>query len=291
MSRIAYVNGRYVPMAHASVNIEDRGYQFADGVYEVVLVDNGGMVDEALHLDRLERSLREIRIAMPVNRSALQKILRQVAKRNRVRNGLIYMQVSRGVARREHFFPTHDVAPALVITARATKPFPTNLDGWAIAALTQPDLRWARCDIKSTGLLANVLAKQAAREAGAGEAILINAEGQVTEGGSTNVWMVDSQGRLRTRALDNAILPGCTRAALIALINDAGLSHQEAGFTHDELKDAREIFVTSATSFVKPVTKLDGVIVGNGKPGPVTRQLFDLFSRHVLGNRHNQAAH
>jgi D-alanine transaminase len=287
MSRIAYVNGRYRPQCEAAVNIEDRGYQFGDGVYEVVHLHAGRFVDEDLHLDRLERSLREIEIAMPLPRAALRRVLAEVVLRNRVRDGLLYMQVTRGVARRDHPFPVPPPRPALVVTVRRLPPYPTDIEAWAVAAITRPDERWARCDIKSVNLLPNVLAKQAARRAGAAEAILIDGEGMVTEGASTSVWIVDRERRLRTRELGHEILPGCTRAALIALLGEAGIAWQEGRFSKEELGQAREIFLTSASSFVKPVVRLDGKTVGEGGVGPVTRRLFSLFTRHVQGTPRN----
>ncbi len=289
MSRIAYVNGRYRPQAEAAVNIEDRGYQFGDGVYEVLHVYMGHFVDSDRHLDRLERSLRALEIAMPLRRAALRLVLGEVARRNRVREGLLYMQVTRGVARRDHPFPIPAPRPALVVTARRLPPFPADIEAWATAAITRPDERWARCDIKSINLLPNVLAKQAARRAGAAEAILVDEAGMVTEGASSSVWIVDREGRLRTRKLGHEILPGCTRAALIALIGEAGIAWQEGQFATAELTGAREIFLTSASSFVKPVVRLDGGAVGEGGVGPVTRRLFALFARHVQGAPRNAA--
>jgi D-alanine transaminase len=281
MSRIAYVNGRYLPQSEASVNVEDRGYQFADGVYEVLYVSSGRFLDEDLHMTRLERSLNEISITPPMGRAALRQVLLEVTRRNRLRDGLVYMQVSRGVARRDHAFPAQPIPPALVVTCRRTPPYPTDVENWAGSAITAPDQRWERCDIKSTGLLPNVLAKQAARQAGATEAILIGRDGTVTEGSSTTVWVVDAQGVLRTRHLSPAILPGCTRASLLQQMSDSNLSAEERPVTEAELRAAREIFITSATSFVKPLTKLDGAPVGDGTVGPVTRQLFALFARHA----------
>jgi D-alanine transaminase len=289
MSRIAYVNGRYLPQRHAAVNIEDRGYQFGDGVYEVIQVYQDRFIDADRHLARLERSLGEISLTPPMGRDALLHVLGEVVRRNRVREGIVYMQVTRGVARRDHAFPRQPVPPALVVTARHTPPYPADASGWTIQAITQPDQRWGRCDIKSVGLLPNVLAKTAARAAGAGEAILVNAEGMVTEGASTNVWIVDAQGILRTRALDHAILPGCTRGALIALLAEDGIGFEERGFTAAELATAREAFLTSATSFVKAITAIDGRPVGDGQVGAVVRRLFDLFARHVKGGLSNAA--
>ncbi len=290
MSRTAYVNGRYVAQPEASVNVEDRGYQFGDGVYEVVHLHRGRFVDEGLHLDRLERSLREIRLPMPMPRAALRLVLAEVARRNRVSEGLLYMQVTRGVARRDHAFPSRPVPPALVVTVKRIPPYPTDAERWAAACITMPDLRWARRDIKSVNLLPNVLARQAARERGAIEAILYEEDtGLVTEGAATSCWIVDERGVLRTRALSHAILPGCTRAALIAAMEGAGVAWSEAAYTLDELRRAREAFLTSATSFVKPITRIDGAPVGDGAVGPVTRRLFDLFARHVKGGLPNAA--
>ena len=289
MSRIAYVNGRYRPQRDACVNIEDRGYQFADGIYEVVYLHKGRCIDEDRHLDRLERSLREIRLAPPVGRAALQHVLREVARRNRVADGLVYIQVTRGVARREHPFPPAATTPSLVVTVRRAAPYPQSPDAWAISAITQPDLRWQRCDIKSVGLLPNVLARQAAREQGAYEAILVDASGMVTEGAATSVWMVDDAGVLRTRPLDHLVLPGCTRAALIDVLQEARIDFAERPFSAAELRAAREAFVTSASSFVKPMVRLDGAPVGDGTVGPATRQLFALFARHVAGGLPNAA--
>lgn len=289
MSRIAYVNGRYLPQREASVNIEDRGYQFGDGIYEVVHLYQGRFIDDDLHLARLERSLREISLRMPMRRAALLHVLHEVARRNRVRDGLLYMQVTRGVARRDHAFPAKPVPPAVVVTIRRVPPYPEDITKWQASAITQPDLRWARCDIKSVGLLANVLARQAAREQGAIEAVLIDAAGMVTEGAATSFWIVDAAGVLRTRFLDHAILPGCTRGALIALMRDSGIAFSETAFSEQEMRDAQEAFLTSATSFVKPITAIDGRPVGTGEVGPVTRRLFDLFARHVKGDLRNAA--
>lgn len=285
MSRIAYVNGRYLDQRLAEVNVEDRGYQFGDGIYEVVHLHAGRFIDESRHLDRLERSLGEIRLPMPMSRAALRHVLAEVARRNRVAEGLLYMQVTRGVARRDHAFPARPVPPALVVTVKRIPPYPADVDRWAGACITHPDLRWARRDIKSVNLLPNCLARQAAREQGAMEAILYDeASGEVTEGAATTIWIVDEAGTIRTRHLDQVVLPGCTRAALAAELREAGIGFEERGFTLAELRRAREAFLTSATSFVRPITRIDGAVVGDGAVGPVTRRLFDLFARHVRGN-------
>jgi len=287
MSRIAYVNGRYLPQREASVNIEDRGYQFADAIYEVVHMHDGRLVDADRHFDRLDRSLHEIRLPQPMSRAALRRILFETARRNRVREGLLYMQVTRGVARRDHAFPAKPVPPSVVVTIRGLPPYPTDVSSWTASAITQPDQRWARCDIKSTGLLANVLARQAAKEQGALEAILIDSQGMVTEGAATSFWIVDGNGVLRTHSLSHAILPGCTRDALVTLMQEEGIAFEESRFSEADMRTAREAFITSATSFVKPILHIDGKPVADGEVGPVTRRLFATFARHVKGGLRN----
>ncbi|MBE9604977.1 D-amino-acid transaminase [Acetobacteraceae bacterium H6797] len=289
MSRIAYVNGAYVPQRDASVNIEDRGYQFGDGIYEVVHIHNGRFIDEKLHLDRLERSLREMALPMPMSRAALRLIIAEMVRRNRITEGLVYMQITRGVARRDHAFPKNPVPPALVMTAKRVQDYPTNVDAWTGTAITHPDLRWDRRDIKTINLLPNCMARQAAREKGAMEAILYDDKGMVTEGAATSFWIVDEHGVIRCPPLGHAILPGCTRAALLAELDGTGLVVEDRAFSLDEMKRAREAFITSATSFVKPIVKIDGVPVADGKVGPVVRQLFEIFARHVSGGLKNAA--
>ncbi|MEO9189118.1 MAG: D-amino-acid transaminase [Acetobacteraceae bacterium] len=288
MSRVAYVNGQYVAQREASVNVEDRGYQFADGIYEVIYLHDGRMVDAEPHLDRLERSLRELRLPAPMGRAALVHVLAETARRNRVSNGIVYIQITRGVSRRDHAFPAHPIPPSFVVTARRTTPYPRDVAAWAGSAITHPDQRWARCDIKTVGLTANVLAKQAAREKGAAEAFLIR-DGMLTEGASTTVWVVDAEGCLRTRHLDHSVLPGCTRGALIAELQAEGIIFEERAVSEQELRTAREAFITSATSFVRPIIRLDAAPVGDGTVGPVTRRLFDIFARHVTGGLRNAA--
>ena len=278
MSRIAYVNGLYVPHAQASVHIEDRGYQFADGVYEVCEVRGGRMVDERRHMERLVRSLSEIRIPLPMPLSALGIILRETIRRNRVRDGFVYLQVTRGVARRDHYFPDPATPPSLVVTARANDPAKGEAQaGQGIAVITLPDNRWERVDIKTIGLLPNVLAKQAAKEAGAREAWFVDDEGRVTEGGSTNAWIVTRDGRLVTRQADAGILRGITRTVMMEVAQALQLRVEERAFTVAEALDAREAFVTSATNFAMPVVRIDGQPVGDGAPGPVTRALREHF--------------
>jgi D-alanine transaminase len=288
MSRIAYVNGRYVSLPQATVHVEDRGFQFADGVYEVVYRFAGRLVDCGLHMDRLDRSLRELRLTPPMSQAALLAVVEQVARRNRLATGLIYIQVTRGTAPRLHAFPPAGTPPSLVVTMRRGTPFPRGLDHWHAAAITLPDERWARCDIKSVSLLPNVLAREAARQAGALEAILFDVDGFVTEGASTSVFIVDQDGRVCTRPLSHAILPGCTRTALMTRMRESGLAVDERKFTVADLRNAREIFLTAATTFVKSITRLDNQIVGDGQPGPVAARLFALIAEHVTGMRNTE---
>ncbi|MFM9863737.1 MAG: D-amino-acid transaminase [Micropepsaceae bacterium] len=278
MSRIAYVNGRYVPFARAMVGVEDRGFQFADGVYEVCAIRGGALIDEAPHLARLERSLGELRMRAPVGSWQLGHIMRETVRLNRVREGLVYVQVTRGVARRDHGFPAVSVKPTLVVTAR-TLDFAryAALAGKGIAVVTRPEARWARCDIKSTGLLPNVLAKQAAREAGAFEAWFVDRDGFVTEGASTTAWIVDANGVLRTRALDHAILPGVTRAEIVPFCRQLGVELSERAFSVEETRTAREAFISAASFGVLPVTRIDGSAVGDGKPGLIAANIGKLY--------------
>jgi D-alanine transaminase len=274
MSRSVYVNGRYLPYARASVHIDDRGYQFADSVYEVCAVRGGALIDEAPHLKRLERSLSELRIGWPIGAAQLRLVMRETVRRNRVRDGLVYVQISRGVARRDHPFPSVPVKPSLVVTARnlAVEKYDA-LAASGVAVVTLPETRWARCDIKSTSLLANVLAKQQAREAGAFEAWFVDREGLVTEGASTNAWIVDAGGVLRTRRLDLTILAGVTRGEIIPLCRQLEVTFEETPFTVEAAKTAREAFLTAASAGILPVVSIDNVKLGDGKPGPVARRL------------------
>lgn len=278
MARYAYVNGRYVDHREASVHIEDRGYQLADGVYEVVGVRGGKLIDEVPHIDRLDRSLRELRIGWPVSRNTLGFIIRELMRRNRLHDGLVYMQVTRGVARRDHAFPTTPVKPALVLTTKNTKHIVADT-GPGVAVKSQPDIRWGRCDIKTVALLPNVLAKQAARESGAYEAWLVDGKGCVTEGASTNAWIVTGEGELVTRQTDNGILAGITRHTLRSICTSLQLKFVERPFTLAEAKKAKEAFITSATSFVTPVVKIDGDPVGDGKVGDMARRLREEYVR------------
>lgn len=278
MPRIAYVNGRYLPHSHAGVHIEDRGYQFADGVYEVCEVARGFIVDSVGHLNRLDRSLSELRIAWPVNRAVLVHIMREVIARNRVRNGMVYLQVTRGVAPRDHVFPAETTPSALVVTAKRTDPAASAKRAAAgIKVITVPENRWERVDIKSVGLLPNVLARQQAKEAGAQEAWFVDPDGKVTEGAATNAWIVTKDGHLVTRPADSGILRGITRTTLMDVAKKLGLKVEERGFTVDEAKSAREAFMTAATTVIMPIVAIDGQPVANGHPGSVALSLREAF--------------
>jgi D-alanine transaminase len=270
MSRTAYVNGRYLPFRDAKVHVEDRGYQFADAVYEVCEVRGGRLIDERRHLDRLERSLAALRIGMPMARSALGIVLHEVVARNRIGYGTVYLQISRGVARRDPAFPVLEIKPSVVITARPLdhKRIET-LAAAGIAVVSVPDNRWGRVDIKTVGLLPNVLARQTAIDQGAREAWFIDKAGLVTEGASANAWIVTQDGTLVTRHADHAILRGITRTVVLDTIKGQGLSIEERPFSLAEAYAASEAFVTSATQIVMPVVRIDGHLIGDGKPGRV----------------------
>lgn len=280
MSRIAYVNGRYLPQAEATVHIEDRGYQFADGVYEVIAVHHGRLIDGEGHLDRLDRSLRELRMAWPMARRALGVVLAEMVRRNGIADGMLYLQVTRGVAPRDHAFPAH-AKSSLVVTAKRKPPVDRAAQAKGAAVVTVPDIRWKRCDIKTISLIANVLAKQAAKERGAYEAWLVDAEGRVTEGSSSNAWIVTADGDLVTRQLDELILGGITRAAVLKLVREEGIRFVERSFSLAEALAAKEAIATGSTTLVKPIVSIDGNRVGDGKAGPVTLRLLDLYLSHM----------
>lgn len=284
MPRIAYVNGRYVSHSSAVVHIEDRGYQLGDGVYEVCEVARGFIIDQTRHLDRLARSLSELRIDWPVQRNVLELIMREVVRRNRVLNGMVYLQVTRGVAPRDHFFPSPMTRPALVVTAKRIDP----AIGWeraehGISVITVPENRWERVDIKSIGLLPNVLARQKAREFGASEAWFVDPDGTVKEGAATNAWIVTADGKLVTRPADFGILRGVTRATVMDVAAKLGLEVEERAFTVEEAQGAREAFITAATTLVMPVVEIDDRPVANGVPGSVAfalrREFFDVAEK------------
>lgn len=281
VGRVAYVNGRYLPHSCATVHVEDRGLQFADAIYEVVGVTAGRFLDEEEHLDRLQRSVREIGMAMPMSRAALKAITREMARRNRVRDGLIYFQVTRGAVRRDHAVPQQPPRPTFIVTARALNPQTIERrreEG--VAAVTRPDERWARRDIKSTALLPNILAKSAARDGGAFEAWLVDGQGYITEGASTSAWIVDEEGRAITRDLSNDILPGVTRRIILKAAAEAQIPVVERKFTVAEALRAKEAFITAATLGATAVVTIDARKIGNGTPGPLTRRIQELY-RHA----------
>jgi D-alanine transaminase len=274
MTRTVYVNGRYLPYAEAAVHAEDRGFQFADAVYEVIEVAAGRLVDETRHMARLGRSLAELGMPQPMPPGAFSRVLRETIRRNRVRDGIVYLQVSRGAAPRDFLFPPANVPPTVVCLARGVSRRRLEAAAEAgIAVKTMPDPRWVRCDIKTVMLLPAALAKEAARADGAKEAWFVDAEGFVTEGASSNAWIVDSQGRLVTRPTDNRILKGVTRTTLIDVLKKEGIELIERAFTVEEARAAREAFITSATNIVMPVVEIDGRAVGNGAPGLLAQRL------------------
>ena len=277
MSRIAYVNGAYVPTSDAFVHINDRGYQFADGVYEGITVRKSDMIDLEPHLDRLWRSMDELKMDEPMARGPMRLVLKELIRRNRISDGFLYIQITRGEAVRDHAFPALSV-PSFVATCRRL-----DLNGVraraekGVAASTQPDIRWGRCDIKSTSLLPNILAKQAAKEAGGFEAVLVDENGYVTEGSSTNMWIVTKDGKLKTRPTNDNILAGITRARVKSIAEGLQMPVEESSFTVDEALEAQEMFQTSSTSCATPIVMLDGKQIGDGTPGPVAKRLVDAY--------------
>jgi D-alanine transaminase len=281
MSRIAYVNGRYLPRERAAVSIEDRGFQFADGVYEVCEVRAGRIIDERRHMARLDRSLTELRIARPMSPAALATVMRETIVRNRVHDGIVYVEITRGVARRDFPFPP-GIRPTLIVTARSNDP--ARIEAMAaegVSVVTVPDIRWGRVDIKTVALLPNVLAKQAAREQGAREAWLVDAQGRITEGASSNAWIVARDGKVVTHPLGQDILPGITRSVVLDVIKAQGLAFEERAFTLEEAYAAREAFMTSASQIVIPIIAINGRPVGNGAPGLIAAALRRDFHRHA----------
>jgi D-alanine transaminase len=278
MSRVAYVNGRFVPHGEAAVHIEDRGFQFADGVYEVWAVFGGQLGDAAGHFERLERSLGELSIAPPMGRAALQVVLKETVRRNRVREGLVYLQVTRGVAQRDHAFPSPETPPSVIITAHSVdRALSEARAARGAAVITIPETRWARCDIKTVALLPNVLAKQQARSVGAVEAWFVDELGLVTEGASSNAWIIDKTGAIRTRDTQANILRGITRRTLFQIMAREGMKVEERPFSLEEAREAREAFITGAGTLVLPIVSIDGKPVGDGTPGPVAKRLRQLY--------------
>jgi D-alanine transaminase len=278
VTRIVYVNGRYLPYAKAAVHVEDRGFQFADSVYEVCEVRDGRLVDEPRHMARLARSLAALQIEAPMSAAALAHVMRETIRRNRVRHGLVYLQVTRGEGPREFNFPGSDAPRTVVCLARPLSAATQKSTVEAgIAVKTLPDIRWRRSEIKTVMLLPAVLAKEAARRDGAREAWFVDDKGCVTEGASSNAWIITHDGTVITRQIDPAILAGVTRATLIDVLKEEKLELQQRPFRIEEALQAREAFITSATNTVTPVVRIDGKVVGDGKPGPISRRLRSKF--------------
>ena len=278
MTRIVYVDGAYRPYGDACVHVEDRGFQFADGVYEVFEVKDGRLIDERRHVDRLHRSMRELKMPETMTRPALGVVLRETVRRNRVKDGFLYLQISRGVARRDFAFPAASTPLTVVCYARGKSGRAAERRaGRGLRVVTMPDIRWRRPDIKSVSLLPQTLARQAAYDAGADEAWLVDDHGCVTEGASCNAWIIGAEGDIITRPAESGILRGITRTVLIEVLNKEGLRLVERPFTVDEAKAAKEAFNSSATGLVMPVVAIDGTVIGNGKPGAVTLRLRQAF--------------
>jgi D-alanine transaminase len=278
MSRIAFVNGRYVPHREAQVHVEDRGYQFADGVYEVCEVREGYIVDLNRHLDRLDRSLRELSIKWPMSRKVMIHVIRETLRRNRVTDGMFYMQITRGVAKRDHVFPGENTKSSIVITAKHGDRKGANAKAEkGIGVVTVPENRWDRVDIKTVGLLPNVLARQKAKDHGAAEAWFVDEHDMVKEGAATNAWIVTMDGVLVTRPAEHGILRGVTRTTLFDLAAKLELRIEEREFSVDEAKSAREAFITAATTLVMPVVSINGTPVANGSPGSLSLSLREAF--------------
>ena len=279
MSRVVYVNGSYVPEEQGKISIFDRGFLFADGIYEVTAVLKRKLVDYDAHMERLERSLGEIRLDWPCSKEALKAMHLDMVKRNNLDEGWVYMQITRGSADRDFKFPK-GVKPTLIAFTQAKKLVDNPDAVRGVSVITVPDIRWARRDIKSVMLLAPVLGKQAAYEAGAFEAWMVE-DGKVTEGTSSNAYIV-KDGKVITRGLSNNILAGCTRRALFRLAQEKGVTLEERAFTPDEAYAADEAFLTSASNFVMPIVEIDNKRVGGGQPGPVTRKLREMFLEEAM---------
>jgi len=286
LARLAYVDGRYVAHNAASVHVEDRGFQFSDGVYEVISIVGRRLIDMEGHLDRLERSLKALDMPEPVSRPVLAMIMRELVTRNRVREGIIYLQVTRGVAPRDHKFPA-GLKPTLVMTTKHVDFLNQKRLSDGVKVISIPDIRWGRCDIKAVALLPNCMGKTQAASAGAYEAWQVDTEGFVTEGTSSNAWILTRDNVLKTRGLGPDILRGVTRDSLMRIAAEEGVTVVEEAFTVEEARDAREAFVTSATSFLTPVVKIDDRVIGNGAPGSLSCRLQRWYIDYCTGVRGN----
>ncbi|WP_020410868.1 D-amino-acid transaminase [Hahella ganghwensis] len=280
---VVFVNGEYVPESEARISVFDRGFLFADGVYEVTSVIDGGLVDNASHLARLHRSLGEIKMTCPMSDDEITQMQKTLLERNQVEQGMVYLQVSRGAATRDFNFPENP-APSVVAFSYSRNVMTPPAAETGLKVVTVPDIRWRRRDIKTVGLLPASMAKQQAAEQGADDAWMVE-NGYVTEGTSNNAYIIDRQQRLITRPLSPDILPGITRQAILALAAENGMQIEERLFTPEEAYQAQEAFISSATTFVLPVVSIDGHQLGDGKPGPMVKRLRELyidFARQTL---------
>jgi D-alanine transaminase len=276
LDSIAYVNGSFVPLSEAKVSILDRGFLFADGIYEVSAVLDGKLIDNASHLARLKRSVGEIALELPESLERIEQIQKELIARNKIEDGLVYLEVTRGADKGRDFAFPQGVTPTLVMFTSVKDIVHAPSAKTGIAVITVPDIRWERRDIKSVALLAQVLAKQAAAAAGAGEAWMIE-DGKVTEGGSSSAFILTQDDVLVTRQNGSEILPGCTRKAVVKLAEERQLRVEERAFTVAEALAAKEAFITSASSFVQPVVSIDGKPIANGKPGPMATRLREVY--------------
>jgi D-alanine transaminase len=277
LEQIAYVNGDFVPLSEAKVSVLDRGFLFADGIYEVAAVLDGRLIDNASHLARLERSVGEIKLALPESLARIEEIQKELVKRNNLANGLVYLEVTRGAdTGRDFAFPKNDIKPTLIMFTSVKDIVNAASAKTGINVITVPDIRWTRRDIKSVALLAQVLAKQAAAEAGAGEAWMIE-DGKVTEGGSSSCFILTQDDVIVTRQNGSEILPGCTRKAVVKLAEERQLRVEERAFSVEEALAAKEAFITSASLFVQAVVSVDGKKIADGKPGPMTNRLREIY--------------
>lgn len=283
MSQIIFLNGQFVPYDKALVHVEDRGFQFSDGVYEMIAIHKGFTVDGIPHFQRLERSLSELEIPAPLSRLEIADVIRELLRRNEVENGTVYIQITRGVARREQVFPEQPINPTTVIMTRPFRfPAPEEEAFQACRVITMPDMRWARCDIKSISLLGNCLAREYARRAGAFEAVMFDRDGLVTECAAANVWIVTPDDELWTRHLDNAILGGICRKMTLDLLRGEGITARQQPFTVEQMMGAGEVFLTTTIPMIKAVGRVDDRPIGDGNIGPVTRKLLEAYRARVF---------
>jgi len=280
MSRIVYVNGEFVAEEDAVISVFDRGFLFADAVYEVSSVLQGKLIDNAAHIKRLHRSLGELSMTAPISDDEILHVQHELIKRNKLVEGMVYLQVTRGSADRDFPFPA-DVKPSIVMFSQSRDITNSPQAKKGISVITVPDIRWKRRDIKTVGLLAQVLAKQAAVDAGVADAWMIE-DGYVTEGSSNNAFIVDKQGKLITRHLGNEILHGITRASVLELVEKENIVFEERAFTLEEAMNAQEAFITSASTFVWPVVNIDGTPISDGKPGSLAPRLREFYIRNSL---------